>query len=589
VPDVATDQSKFARLALAVTLVWLAIAGQMLWLDWTQTAQLLGDSDDAMRLVEVRELLAGRGWFDLYEPRLQPPIGYDTHWSRLIDGGLAGLFLLFRSFTDAALAERLMRAVWPLLWLLPAIIGTVALGWRLGGRAAAYVVLLLLLFGLPAFIQFRAGRIDHHDVQITSAILTLATAIYADRVRWTAWAAGALSALALAIGFESMPFVVAAGGLFSLRFISDRDFAPVLSRYGLSLAAATALVFFVSIGPDRWTQTACDAMAINTAAAAAIAGLALSVIGRRFADERLVARAGAIVIAFALAVTVFVLVEPRCLGGPLALVDPAVRPIWLAHVKEVRSLFAAAREDLQSGLAIASYPIVALVAAVVLACDTKLRRDSGFIAAVTALIVAVAMTLVAIRASSYTMWLGVPFVAAALMRVFDRIRLTPLPARVFAIILFTPVSISWCAIAIGGTVSPPKLNQNAEADAACFKIEGYAPLAQLPAGLIVADVDFGPFLLALTPHPVLAAPYHRMSYGIVASHRAFATAPGEAREILRRAQASYVVLCGSRGPKDLPEVEMQRSLWTQLKSGKIPDWLEPMSNTGVFGVYRVKP
>ena len=49
---------------------------------------------------------------------MQPPEGYDTHWSRLIDAGLAGLLFLFRRFTDAASAERLMRAWWPLLWLL---------------------------------------------------------------------------------------------------------------------------------------------------------------------------------------------------------------------------------------------------------------------------------------------------------------------------------------------------------------------------------------------------------------------------------------------------------------------------------------
>ena len=132
------------NIALLVGLVWSVVVGQMLWLDWSQTAHLLGDSDDAMRLVEMRAFLAGRGWFDLHEPRLQPPLGYDSHWSRLIDAGLAGLFLIFRNVTDAATAERLTRVVWPSLWLLPAIAGTAALAWRLGGRAAAQVALLLL-------------------------------------------------------------------------------------------------------------------------------------------------------------------------------------------------------------------------------------------------------------------------------------------------------------------------------------------------------------------------------------------------------------------------------------------------------------
>src|SRR5712692_6227925 len=115
-------------------LAWAVTAGILFVDRWPEMGQRMFDADDAMRLVEVREFLAGRGWFDLHEPRLQPPIGYDTHWSRLIDGGLAGVFLLFRSVADIPLAEFLMRAVWPLLWLLPAIVGTVLLALRLGGR-----------------------------------------------------------------------------------------------------------------------------------------------------------------------------------------------------------------------------------------------------------------------------------------------------------------------------------------------------------------------------------------------------------------------------------------------------------------------
>ena len=33
----------------------------------------LPDSDDAMRLVQVRDLLAGQGWFDMVQHRLMPP------------------------------------------------------------------------------------------------------------------------------------------------------------------------------------------------------------------------------------------------------------------------------------------------------------------------------------------------------------------------------------------------------------------------------------------------------------------------------------------------------------------------------------
>ena len=101
----------------------------------------------------------------------------------------------------------------------------------------------------------------------------------------------------------------------------------------------------------------------------------------------------------------------------------------------------------------------------------------------------------------------------------------------------------------------PGLQATAESrmaeQSACFKTDNYAPLAQLPPGLIASDVDFGPFLLALTPHSVLAAPYHRLSTGIVAAHQAFAAPPDEARALLERSHVTYLVTCGSRPPLTL--------------------------------------
>src|ERR1700719_3504402 len=123
-------RERLQSLPVVLALVWLVIVAQLVGAHWSETAQTLSDMDDAMRLVQVREFLAGRGWFDLHEMRLGPPDGYDTHWSRLIDAGIAGLLLVFNRFTDAAFAERLVRTIWPMLWLIPAMAGACAIAWR---------------------------------------------------------------------------------------------------------------------------------------------------------------------------------------------------------------------------------------------------------------------------------------------------------------------------------------------------------------------------------------------------------------------------------------------------------------------------
>ena len=129
--------------AALLWLAWSIVVVQLLVQHWPETARTLYDTDDAMRLVQMRAWLAGQGWFDLHQARLQPPTGYNSHWSRLVDAGLAGLLWLFSIFAEPALAERMMRATWPLLWVLPTLVGMVAIAWRLAGREAAIVALFV--------------------------------------------------------------------------------------------------------------------------------------------------------------------------------------------------------------------------------------------------------------------------------------------------------------------------------------------------------------------------------------------------------------------------------------------------------------
>src|SRR5581483_11765748 len=112
---------------LLVLAAWAASSALLLIEYGPGLSATLPDADDAMRLVEVREFLAGRAWFDMHEPRLGLLAGYDSHWSRLIDAGLAGLYLLVRPFAGNIVAEQIMVAVWPPLWMLVAIAAVAAI------------------------------------------------------------------------------------------------------------------------------------------------------------------------------------------------------------------------------------------------------------------------------------------------------------------------------------------------------------------------------------------------------------------------------------------------------------------------------
>jgi len=587
----SADARREPNFAVLVGVGWLVIVADLLIKHWADTGLSLPDTDDAMRLVEVRDFLHGHGWFDMHQARLGPPAGYDSHWSRLIDAGLAGLYLLFHQFVATPMAERLMEVTWPLLWILPAIIGVAAIAWRIAGREGAVITLLLCVVGLPAYQQFLPGRIDHHDVQITLAVACVAATVWSDRSRRAAIAAGLLSGLALAIGLENLVFVALCGVAFALRYAATPAGAAALARYGWSLAAAAAAAFLVSVGPDHWGHAVCDTMAINWAAPAVAAGLLMGLAGHLVASERMTVRlatAGAIA---AVAGALFIAIEPRCLGGPYAMMDPQLRTIWFAHVSEMQPLTSMFRNQPAVAAAIGVFPAAALVAMLALARDPAMRGDFAFRLAACELAIGFLLMLSVAKMCMYAIWLGMPLVAALSLRLFVRLRLENLAARAFVAMLLTPTVLSIAAIAAAEAAGAPPVEENdSRVLGGCFKSANYAQLARLPPGLVAAEVDLGSYVLALTPHAVVAAPYHRLADGIIAAHRMFALPPDQARGVLRHLGASYLVTCGKRAPPGQTEAERRASLWGRLEAGAVPRWLVPVpAQPGeVFHVYRIR-
>src|SRR3546814_17885786 len=72
------------------------------------------DTDYAMRMAQVRDLLAGQGWWDLAQYRVNPAGGgVLMHWSRIVDAPLAAGILLLKPLVGQAMAERIVMALWP--------------------------------------------------------------------------------------------------------------------------------------------------------------------------------------------------------------------------------------------------------------------------------------------------------------------------------------------------------------------------------------------------------------------------------------------------------------------------------------------
>jgi hypothetical protein len=187
---------------------------------------------------------------------------------------------------------------------------------------------------------------------------------------------------------------------------------------------------------------------------------------------------------------------------------------------------------------------------------------------------------------SQAIWLGMPLVAVFALHLFAALKLHSLVPRFALGMLLTPAALSLGAITIANAagLSASDSFNRAEQDA-CFKTASYAALATLAPGLVAAEIDYGPYLLALTPHSVVAAPYHRLSAGILAGHRIFTSPPDEAQRLAARLGVTYVVTCGARPPKDRASRD---ALWAKLEAGETPSWLVRVALAdSPFVAYRV--
>ncbi len=136
------------------------------------------DPDALLRMVEVRDLLGGQGWFDMMQYRIDPPHGVLMHWSRLIDAPIAGLVLLGDLFGNG---ERFALIAWPLLLFLGLMGGVMLSATALGGRAAAVPALACRS---PSPIRCSStcpNNIDHHNAQYALLAMMLAAGAEARR------------------------------------------------------------------------------------------------------------------------------------------------------------------------------------------------------------------------------------------------------------------------------------------------------------------------------------------------------------------------------------------------------------------------
>ena len=136
---------------------------------------LNGDNDSLLRLVQIRDLIGGQGWFDLHQYRMGPDGGFVMHWSRLVDAPIAAIMLAGAAVTGSmATGETVTLIVWPAALMATAIFLLIRIGKTVGDDWAILPRFIIGAAALHFIGIFAPGNIDHHNVQLVLTLAVLA-------------------------------------------------------------------------------------------------------------------------------------------------------------------------------------------------------------------------------------------------------------------------------------------------------------------------------------------------------------------------------------------------------------------------------
>lgn len=547
---------------------------------WNIHFLMLGDTDDNMRLMQVRALLAGQGWYDLRQYRLDPAMGgFDIHWTRFVDLPIAGLILILRPFVGTAIAERWACGLAPMLPLCITMLATGQVARRLVAPYAWALSLVILMGCTTTMLMYAPERIDHHGWQLACLALTVAGLADPRRARGGA-VIGLSSALSLTIGLEMLPYCAMAGAIVALRWVWDRGEVRRMQVYALSLSGGSSLGFALFASNANQAMR-CDALTpvwLSTmiAAGALLFALSLASPERRWVRLALAGVAGAAIAAG------FALLFPQCLGRPEQASPELVR-VWLSNVREARPIF---RQSFDFAFALAALPVIGTIGGGVATWRAFARGQDTVVAwAAVTLFTAFAGAMLTwqVRAGAAAQMLAVPGATALvwilvpwflrrkwlLVRVIGSVAAFMLVSGLFAglVVRYLP---------FGGKASGrPDLVGRANAN--CTRISNLVRLNAIPAATMFTHVDLGPRLITITHHDGVAGPYHRNGRAILDVHRAFTGPPEAFRPIAAAHRAQYLLICPHLAETTIYRARSPNGFYAQLERGRVPYWLEPVA------------
>jgi hypothetical protein len=556
-----------------------------------------GDNDDVMRLVEVRDLLAGQSWFDLMQYRLGLAGGTLMHWSRLVDLPIAFLIRLFSHVVPGEQAEALALMVWPMSLVVPLMTAMAVAARRIGDDVTMHVVLMLTMVFCITSNRFLPGSIDHHNVQMVLAAIMAAGLLDPSRGRISHAVAGFAAAVAIAIGAETTPLVAVACALVGLIWIAEgAAYAAAVRAFSLTLLFTLSALFFATVPPARYADVTCDSLSIGFYGIVGIGAASLFTATYLTGSAGVRLRIAAIAVTGALVLGTALVIAPQCLQNPLNELDPLLRTLWLDGVTEAQSFRQQLAMDPQGFGGFYAAGFFGLCVCVFRILGRDRVRSHAILLALLG--ISFFVGLVQVRGTAFSNLLSI--LPLSLLIADLRRQANDEPEHlgaglIFALTAILSVPSVW---ALGGVffvegtagvtnrmkslMGSVEVAEGTTAD--CDMPASYETLAKLPPTTVAASSDIGPEILRFTKHRSLTGPYHRNQGGMLTELHIGLAEPEEAAAFLRGAGIGILAFCPDYLQTDKIAQMKPDGLYAQLLKGNVPAYLIPVPIEGPSGM-----
>lgn len=602
----ARDQNgRLAWLAGFVLAALILIAGvgpAVIHLDFAEP-------DNAMRLVRVRDMLAGQGWFDNVQHRLNPPDGTAMHWAQWIDALLAAAIGSLAPFFGQTTAEVAVAFIWPLSLLAVFMMLVVQASGQIGAvdglrGEAQWAGSFIAALAFPTIEKFSPGSFDHHNVNLLLAFAAIVCLMRIEHSPRHAAGAGLSLSLALATAAEAMPLVLAGLSLVgSLWLVQPARYRKGLAWLGCGLITGSVMTFLALAPPWSWTEPVCDAMgAPFLGVGLAGGGIALALArAPELLAATLTRRLGLACGLGSVAVVSLVLLFPQCAGGGYAALGAEMRDLWMSQISETRSIGALLREDPSMILVVAGAPFVGLLAALMF-LRVRWRALQGWVV-LAFLLSGWAVLIWQIRGSPFATAFAVPFCAWAVAKARGdyRRKASLLRSVSLAGVVAGSAAGAWASAGevLQTHLTPPHVMAGYQVRISsarqCSEPEAYRSLAAVRRGVILNQFELGPNVLLWTGHSVLAGPYHRDVSGTTTMMNAMRERPDAARGIVLASAADYVLVCPAAPETAFYAMHAaggappEATLSAKLGRDDPPYWLERVSlRDSPLKLYRIR-